>query len=51
MRGKQFGLRTSGLPGELLEAVYTEAVAALSLDRFPQDLETLLTFIFIFHGH
>lgn len=29
------GLRTSSLPGELPEAVYTEAVAALSLDRLP----------------
>lgn len=45
------GLRTSSLPGELLEAVYTEAVATLSLNRFPQDLETLLTFVFILHGH
>lgn len=45
------GLRTSSLPGELLEAVYTEAVAALSLDRLPQDLETLLTFVLILHGH
>lgn len=45
------GPRTSSLPGELLEAVYTEAVAALSLDRLPQDLETLLTFVFILHGH
>lgn len=45
------GLRTSSLPGELLEAVYTEAMATLSLDRPPQDLETLLTFVFILHGH
>lgn len=45
------GLRTSSLPGELLEAVNTEAMAALSLDRLPQDLETLLTFVFILHGH
>lgn len=44
-------LRTSSLPGELLEAVYTEAVATLSLNRLPQDLETLLTFVFILHGH
>ena len=29
------GLRTSSLPGELLEAVYTEAVATLSLDGPP----------------
>lgn len=57
-RGKGFafhkvvgGLRTSSVPGELLEAVYTEAVATLSLDRLPQDLETLLTFVFILHGH
>lgn len=45
------GLRTSSLPGELLEAVDAEAVAALSLDRLPQYLETLLTFVFILHGH
>ena len=45
------GLRTSSLPGELLEAVYTEAVATLSLDRLPQDLKTLLTFVFILHRH
>lgn len=45
------GLRTSSLPGELLKAVDAEAVAALSLDRLPQHLETLLTFVFILHGH
>lgn len=44
-------LRTSSLPGELPEAVYTEAVAALSLDGLPQDQETLLTFVLILHGH
>ena len=41
----------SSLPGELLETVYTEAMAALSLNGLPQDLETLLTFVFILHGH
>lgn len=45
------GPRTTGVPDELLEAVYTEAVATLSLDRLPQDLVTLLTFVFILHGH
>lgn len=50
-RGCGVGLRTSSLPGELLKAVDAEAVAALSLDRLPQHLETLLTFVFILHGH
>lgn len=45
------GLRTSSLPGELLEAMDAEAVSTLSLDRFPQHLETLLTFVFVLHGH
>lgn len=45
------GLRTSSLPGELLEAMDAEAVTTLSLDRLPQHLETLLTFVFVLHGH
>lgn len=45
------GSRTSSLPGELLEAVDAEAVAALSLDGLPQHMETLLTFVFVLHGH
>lgn len=45
------GLTTSGVPGQLFEAVYTEAMSTLGLDRPSQHLETLLTFVFILHGH